>query len=159
MLDGICSSREIDIIVIVLLVALILSALGKGAGKFLSQALSKFLGGETTTINIGANGKKKAESCFALIDPEKCPAHAAEKERSLRNEREIADLSKRLNEIHSEINKGLKDIAKQNAQGFAALHSNQLNLLVGLVKSGVLDERYVPKNVGKPIYPPSAGED
>jgi hypothetical protein len=94
MIEKICDGRELDIVIIVLCLALLITSMGKGAGKLAIQAFKRFFGREEVNINIEkepekANPKKE---CSGLIDPKKCLAHQAENERSMRHETDITKL-------------------------------------------------------------------
>ena len=95
MLNKLCEPEHLVIIILVLLVALLLVGVGKGGGKLLLQLLKKVFGKEEININLpggdmaGKPPKAECLACGLMVDPTKCPLHAEEHGRSLRNESDI----------------------------------------------------------------------
>lgn len=115
MLDKLCANHEMNLVVLALLLALLVTSLGKGAGKLLALALKKILGGTEVNISLDAAGKGADKECPVLIDPALCPDHKAEKERSLRNETSIVALWEANTALGSEI-RGKLDQVQQGTQ-------------------------------------------
>jgi hypothetical protein len=95
--------EHLAIIILALLVALLVVAGGKGLVEFFGPFLKKiFSRGTDVTVNLGGDvGKKppkECEQCGLLVDPTRCPLHANEHERSLRNEQGVRDLGVDLKE-------------------------------------------------------------
>lgn len=98
MLNKLGEPEYLLIVILVLLVALLVVGAGKGGGKLLLQLLKRALGHEEVNINLGGgdmSGKPKPTPCAGctIVDPKLCPLHEAEHERSIRNEKGIAELT------------------------------------------------------------------
>jgi hypothetical protein len=94
MLEKLCEPHYL--VIVVLVIAIIALGVGKGLGNILGPLFKKVLGKEGVNINIGGgemgkNEGTKAPSC-SFVDPNKCPDHKAEHERSMRNEDGIREL-------------------------------------------------------------------
>jgi len=90
--------REIDIVIIVLLAALIALGVGKGGGKLLLMSIKKVFG-KDITVNVA----DKKQCATSIIDPKKCPLHESEHERSMRNEKMIDDLKSDLQKTRGQL--------------------------------------------------------
>ena len=109
MFDKLCEPEHMAIIIIVLLVALLVVGVGKGGGKLLLQLLKKVFGHEEININLGGGDmagnppKVECTACGLMVDPSRCPLHADEHGRSLRNEKDIALLKEDLKESRTRL--------------------------------------------------------
>jgi hypothetical protein len=75
------SNKDLNLIILVLVFALLVVSIGKGGGALLVQLLKKLLGRDVE-IKLGEMPTKAP--CI-VVDPKKCPAHQAEHERSMEN--------------------------------------------------------------------------
>jgi hypothetical protein len=132
-LEHICSEHDLELIAIVLLVALLVTSLGKGLGGLLALVVRKLMGYERVDIHL--NGPKKAAPLIS--EPEKqCLAYKSEHERSMRHEGSITELYGMIS-----------DQTNQVIKGISRLHKNQLRLSTALVESGVLKVHFMPTDL------------
>lgn len=124
MIEKLCEAHPVDMVVGLLLVVIIILSFGKGVGPLLGSLLKKIFGkGGDTEVNVHV-GETMPEklitplvSPVVICDPEKCPAHKAEYERSLRNEDEIkklwqahVDLGREIRTKLGSIDSGIADV-------------------------------------------------
>jgi hypothetical protein len=110
MITRLCEPEHLAIIILVLLVALLVVSSGKGLGALIGT-LFKRLGGKgaEVTVNVGEDMAKHdgtdAPHC-PFTDPNKCPDHKAEHERSMKNESNIEKLFTAISDVKKEIRDG-----------------------------------------------------
>lgn len=118
MFEGLCTERELHVAILVLLLSLFVVATGKGGGKLLVQTLKKFLGmGSEVVSNVGKDrdegddmpNKPRPQGPFCRV-PDDCPAHLAEHDRSLRNEKEIEGLWENYGQLRTDMTQGFKEV-------------------------------------------------
>jgi len=87
--------HHLALVILALTVVILLLGIGRGGGSLMVTLLKKLVKGTDVNINVGeADVGKTSEvpgACI-LIDPSRCVAHEAEKERSMRNEAAISEL-------------------------------------------------------------------
>lgn len=110
MITRLCEPEQLIIIVLVLLVSLLVVSSGKGLGGFVNM-LFKRLGGKgaEVTVNVGeemVNHDDLGGPYCSLINPDKCPDHKAEHERSRKNEANIDKLFAVISDLKKEIREG-----------------------------------------------------
>jgi hypothetical protein len=119
---GLSDITHLLIVIGVLAIVIILLGAGKGLGSIARRWL------------IGGKSDDEGDRC--IIDPSlKCPDHRAEKERSLRNEKEISQLWEKYNELMGMMTKEIRNMGAQVGQGIATLHANQLKLMIALIET------------------------
>lgn len=98
------------IIVLVLLVSLLVVSSGKEFGGLVNTLVKRLWGkGSEVTVNVGedmVNHDDLGGSHYALLNPEKCPDHKAEHERSRKNEANIDKLFAVISDLKKEIREG-----------------------------------------------------
>ncbi len=139
-------------IVITIAVMIVLMASGVAIRPLLVALFGAIInklkgGGETVNINLGANvkaemaehgrkmgvimdaAKEKAicEACAkrGMVDPNMCPTHQAEKERSLRNEKSICDLWTHIGDVE-------RSFRAEVAAVYTLINSNQGTIIAEL---------------------------
>jgi len=103
-----CAPHHLIIIILVLIVAVLLGATGKGLSGVISAIIKRF-SGKDVNINIGGGAvagekeiPKECEGCGLVIDPTKCVMHQSEHERSKRNEAQITALWEEYGKLRNE---------------------------------------------------------
>lgn len=114
MFNKLCEPEHLIIIILALVLALLVVGSGRGLGKFIGQVLKKIFGGTEVNLNLGGDMsgklKKECEICGIFPDPNKCPFHQAEHERSIRNETEISKLWEHYGKLGEEMRSGFKEV-------------------------------------------------
>jgi hypothetical protein len=99
MKEFLCDPTHLFLIIGILLLSVVLMGTGKGLGALIGPIIKKWGKGTEINLNMGKTDddmgrKPKGEcvQCGLIVDPTKCPLHANEHERSLRNETGIREL-------------------------------------------------------------------
>jgi hypothetical protein len=109
MWEEIFQVHHLVLVIIILILALIATGAGKGGGKMLLQLLKRVFGHEEININLpggdmaGKQQRAECAACGLLVDPNKCPLHSEEHGRSMRNEKDIAEVKEDLKESRTKL--------------------------------------------------------
>ena len=105
--------EHLVIIVLVLLVALLVVARGRGLGSFVGGLINKWFKKTDITINLGegemAETYKKA-SPFKTFDPSLCTVCEREQAGRIRNEKEIEKLWENYGQLRTDMTAGFKEV-------------------------------------------------
>lgn len=94
------SPDHLLIVIGVLLVSLLIVAGGKGIADHL-PSFKKIFGRDELGDDVRKT--KECDQCGLIVDPNKCPLHANEHERSLRNEQGIRDVTAKLEDSRKQL--------------------------------------------------------
>lgn len=116
MWQGFLETHHLILIVCILILALVLTGGARGLSKLFDAGLSR-LSGKTTEVNLSVGKttpfeppKAECVACGLLVDPTKCPMHAAEHERSLRNEEEYIKLWENYGRLRDDMTHGFTKV-------------------------------------------------
>jgi hypothetical protein len=111
MKEFLCNPQHLYIAIGVLLLVIVLFGAGRGIGALIVPILKRLSGNKSNvTVNV-SEGKKETPDC--KIDPDNCPAHLAEKERSLRNQENIGKLFDKVDHLKECLSDGFRQIGQE----------------------------------------------
>lgn len=119
-----------------LLAALALGVIVGGGGRWIVSGIKAWRQQTKVEMVVNPGPVNGADHPAYCLDPSNCPAHGEEKGRSLRNERDIASLSKEFETFKGLIFKKLTFIKQQNDV-----------MLRAMVKRNQIEEKDIPKEV------------
>jgi hypothetical protein len=130
--DFFCEAQHLWLVIATLFIALVAMAGGKTLSGLVTPVLKRVLNkGPEVNVNFGGNSAMPEKK---MCDPEDCPAHQAENQRSLQNQKEIRDF------------KGEFEIFKEIFFKQLAFIKTQNNVMLrAMVKNNQLEERDIPK--------------
>ena len=130
------NQHDLLLIIGVLLIVIVLLGASKSLAPLISILCKKLLGKEKLVIDIKPANliPQQQEALGCLINPENCPKHEAETQRSLQNKRDIEKLEGMINTDRDVFWKELKAIRR----GISVIN-------FGLIKKNIIDPRDIPK--------------
>jgi hypothetical protein len=108
--EFLCKLEHRDVAIIVLLLVVILFGAGRSLGNIIMPLVKRLFGKGEVIVNVGTTEKHAEGFC---VDPEKCPAHQYEKDRSLRNETNIGKLFDKIEHVKDCVEEGNKQVSKE----------------------------------------------